>query len=150
MTCEVRDRLVRRPGRRGGDADAADRQHHLHVALGLVQALLPLEVVVHDPAGEADGAFDLEAEVGDLLAEVLEVAALLDEVLQLADPRLDGVVAGLGGQLGLLVDRDFLSADGAGVERVAERLGRFGGRGGRGQGGGAATAAGGHGEHVAT
>src|SRR5262249_43630308 len=102
----------------------------------LVEALLAGRLVVHDPGREGDDVLDGQAGVADALAEVLEVAAVLDVLVQLTGPRLDGVVAGPGGQLNLLDDVQLLAADGAGVEAVEEgavvlglRLGRGGGEG---------------------
>jgi hypothetical protein len=101
---------------------AADLGDAVHVALRRLHRLGALVVVVDDPLGEADGAFDRHAVVGDPLGQVLERTALVDEGVDLADPRLDGAVAGLGGDVDLLGDGEVVAADRAGVEAVAERL----------------------------
>ena len=54
---------------------AADLDEHGHVPLRFFQALRPGRVVVDDPLGEADRAFDREAEVANPLAEILERVA---------------------------------------------------------------------------
>ena len=103
--------------------------------LHLLEALGPRRVVVHDPLGEADRAGDGEPEVADALGQVRDRAAFLLVHLQVADPRLDRAVAGLGGDLELLDDVARAAAgpiDGAGVQAVAEGLGlRDGSRGRR-------------------
>lgn len=121
--------------RRRGEAEAADLADHLHVPPRLLEGLLAAGVVIDGPLEEADGALDAQAEVVDPLAQVGERAAVGDVAVELADPGLDAVVAGLGCDRHLLGKRKLLSLEGAGVEAVAERLvGRPIGRGVRHRG----------------
>ena len=50
--------LVGRPGRRSGKTLAADLLQQVHAAFCLFQTFLALRLVIHDPLGEADRAFD--------------------------------------------------------------------------------------------
>lgn len=105
--------------RRGGDADAADLLQQVHVPLHLFQTRLAGVLVIDDPLREADGALDGQAGVGDPLADIGERTARLLVRLNVADPGFDAVVAGPGREIDLLGEREFLPADGAGVEAVA-------------------------------
>jgi hypothetical protein len=69
-----------------------------------LKALLPPPLVVHDPVEKADRAFHFQAAVVDPRAQVLQAAAALDVLVQVADPRLDPLVAGLGSDLNHLHD----------------------------------------------
>ena len=60
--------------------------------------------------------------VGDPLAEILERAAAGRVGVELHDPRLDRVEAGLGRRGDDADDVELVAADGAGVEAIAERL----------------------------
>ena len=51
--------------------------------------------------------------------------------VQFADPGLDGVKAGFGGEFDLVEDGEILALDGGGVEAVAEGFGWFCGGGRR-------------------
>jgi hypothetical protein len=114
-----------------GGARAADLPQHVHVAAGDFEPLLAAGVVVDDPLTEADGAIDAQPGIGDAFAQVGEVAAAVGILVQLVHPRLDGAVAGLGGDLDLLHDAQHLPADGAGVEAVGEGIAGALGRGAR-------------------
>ena len=114
--------MASRPGRRRGQTLAADLLDDVHVALGFLHAFFALDLVIDDPLGEADGAGDRQAGIPDALAQVFEIAAAFDMLVQLANPRLNRLVAGLGGNLHLLHDRQLLPVDGAGVQAVAKRL----------------------------
>ena len=115
------------PGRRRSDPPAAKLRDGVHVVLHLLDALGPLSVVVNDPRGEADRALDREPAVGDEAAKVLERLACVGVLLDAAEPGLDAGVAGLGGDLDLLGDRQFEAHQGARVQTKAQR--RFVGRG---------------------
>src|SRR5262249_34144702 len=87
-------RLVGGPGRRGGQARAADLLHQIHRLPRLLQPTPATGVIVHDPLGKADGALDAQAGVADASVQVAQAAALLDVALQLPNPRLDALIPG--------------------------------------------------------
>ena len=114
---QVDVRVARRAGRWSGDVRSADRSNQVHVAFRGFQAGQALGIVVHDPFREANGAGHLQAVVGNPLAEVAEAATILDVFIQLVEPGLDRVVAGLRRQIDLLGHTQLLPADRAHVER---------------------------------
>jgi len=59
--------------------------------------------------------------VDDAPAQVPEIAPSPGVGVDAMDPRLDGVVARLGGDFDLFLDAELLAADGAGIETVAKR-----------------------------
>ena len=114
-----RNDIGRARGRRR-DALAADLLDQVHLMPGLFQALGPAGVVVHDPFGKADRALDRQSTIGDSLLQVGQRTALLDVLLDFADPRLDRLVAGLGDDIDFFHQRQFLPADRTRVEAIAK------------------------------
>src|SRR6185437_15340848 len=111
-----------RAGGRRGDACAANLFHPIHAAPRVLQSLLALGVVVHDPFREIDGALDAEAAIRDAFAEILQTAAALDVLIEFADPGFDRLIAGSTGDFDFLDDRQLLSHEGGRVQAVAKRL----------------------------
>ena len=109
-------RHVRRPGRRRRHPQAADLRDQIHIAPGVFQALCPAGVVVDDPLGKRDRAYDRQPEIANSLAEILERAAAMDMVFQFADPGLDRLIAGLSDQIDQFGDRQILPAQRARVQ----------------------------------
>ncbi len=106
--------------RRRGDVRAADRLEHVHVAFRDFESVRSFGVVVNDPIGKADGAFDSQTMIGDSFSEVLQVAAVFDVSVQFANPRFDAVVTRFGGEFDFLDDAELLPADRACVQAVAK------------------------------
>src|SRR5262249_50858303 len=79
---------------------AAHLLHRAHVALGLLQALLPPGVVLDDPLGEADGAGHAQAAVAQALAQVFKTAA----VSLNAQPRVWAVPLEVASSVGFVLN----------------------------------------------
>src|SRR5207302_1189217 len=120
-------------GRRG-EPLAADLREQVHVTLRLGHTLRAARVVVHDPLRESDPGLDGQAEVADALSEVFQRTAARLVAFYLVDPGLDSLVSGLRRDVYDLVERQLLTADGAGIEAVAERLAGLAGLCGNGCG----------------
>ena len=73
------------------------------------------------PLTDGDHAGDDEAVVGQRLFHLAHFTAASDEIIDVINPQLDAVVAGLSGQLDFLQQR--LGLDGAGVEAEFHRHG---------------------------
>lgn len=108
-----------------GEACAAELGDGVHVSLGFFETCGAHFVIVDDPFGKPDGAFNRQSVVIDAFAQIFERASLFDVGVDLAKPGLDGVVTGFGGDVDFLFDGEFLAADGTGIQAVGER---FGGR----------------------
>jgi hypothetical protein len=98
------------------DPFAPDPGHQVHVVLGLLKPLGTLHVVIHDPLSEADRALDRQAEIGDASLQVDQRAAALCVLLDGADPRLDSLIACLGGYLDFPHEAQLLAANRSGVQ----------------------------------
>src|SRR2546425_1217245 len=77
----------------------------LHTPSRLLQPAGPAGVVVDDPLWEGDRALHCEAVVADPLPQTLERPGAFRVPVDLLDPRLDGVIAGAGGDLQFLRQR---------------------------------------------
>jgi hypothetical protein len=86
--------------------------------------------------GEADGALDDQAEVGDPLAEILQGSAFRGVTMHLIDPGLDRAVARPGRELDLLSEAHLESPERGGIQAEHETVIRIRGcgRGGGGRG----------------
>ena len=121
--CRVEQVELHVAGRSGGwrgdvcSAKIADKRH-LHLCL--LECLLPFLVIVDDPVGKADRAFDFQTVTVALLPQLADLAAVLDVGLDFANPRLDPVVAGFRCEVNFLIERNFLSANCARVEAIAK------------------------------
>ena len=102
---------VIRPAGRRGHANAADRRHKIGIALPLLQAGGAAGIVVVDPIGKADRAGYDQTEIGYPLLQVGRLLIARHVATNLLDPGLDGVIAGLGGNLDLLGQGELLAAN---------------------------------------
>ena len=94
---------------------------HLGIAFEFFEARLPLALVIDDPLREPDRALDMQVRIVQLLAKIGQLAAPFDKGPQVANPRLDSLEPRLSGDAVLLVDRQLLPPDGAGVQTDPKR-----------------------------
>src|SRR5947207_2004742 len=99
---QIDARLLRRAGWWSGDMRSANRTDQVHILPGLLQAGGAPLFIIDNPFGKADRAGHLQAAIDDALAKVADAAAALLVLPQLANPRLNGVVARLGRQIHLI------------------------------------------------
>ena len=66
--------------------------------------------------------FDAQTAIGDAFTQVLEIAAVLDVLIEFAYPRFDGLITCATGDFDDLDDGKFLTHEGRRVESVEERL----------------------------
>ena len=95
-------------------------RHQVGIPLPLLQAGGAAGIVVVDPIGKADRAGHDQAQIGDPFLQVGRLPAARHVAMDLLDPRLDGVVAGLGGDLDLLGQRELLAANRGRVQAELE------------------------------
>ena len=113
---------VRGADRRRGQSAAADRGHQLHVPPRFLECLGATGIVVDDPLEEADHVLDGQSDIRNALSQIRKRAALLHVFVKLANPWLDGLIAGAGHDIDLLRQTQVLAANRAGVEAKAERF----------------------------
>ena len=101
----------RRTSRRRGQSQPADLMHEVHIVLRPFEALGSPRIVIDNPLGEADRAFNRHAKIGDSFAEVLERAGLAPVSFQFIDPWFERLVAGLAGDLDQFNQRQLLAAE---------------------------------------
>ena len=108
------------PCRRCCHALAANLSQHVHLTLGLLQSGLALGYVVDDPWGKTNGTFDGHPMVFNALSQVFQGPASFNKGVETIKPRFHRVVARFASDFDFLLDPQFLSTDGTGVQAVAK------------------------------
>ncbi len=119
---QVVHRLLGRPDRRSGQPLAADSPDQFHAAPGRFQALVTTVRIVDDPIEESDRTFDADARIAESLAQIFERTTGRGVLLQLVDPGLHRLIAGLGGDRDFFNDRQLLPPNRARVQAQQEPI----------------------------
>ena len=114
--------FFRDPCWRGGQSPAADLGGHCHHTLGFFQSLGTPGIIVDDPLGKADYVLNRQAKIRDPFAQFGQRSAGMDILVQFGNPGFDPAESGPGRDFKLGNQRQFLTADRACIETIAEWL----------------------------